>query len=466
MTKQLAFALYIQNKINEIFNVLKPVHRARDLGVPLLGDSPFTEDLVAKYKQYQNASTVKECREYGDAVLEFMRGYFKVTFELISDGSLRADREVERIQTHTEQPIVALRDFDADPECANLVYTIATRFHGIASVQDLQNAHPEFYDRIPELINRINTLWLDIISIDPDNQLITLNNDDYQSICSLVNKIPIEPDHRLAKLIEKRNTEMGALYLILSEIAPEHYINYINKKIREYSNKDISEYPLLFSARSVIELRSIGIHTIIDFLTHDYSALRKKTTINKFELIEAKIRLASKMKWNCEKYDISIVHPSVAGDQTVKSLFDAVRHLRENFDRDNITYKDILDSKEIIISPKKSNVRRLIYRIIAFVRDFSKRCLEFDPFDFEPYPSNWNYTSHLTASELKTLKIKKDNSYIIGSLEDFSESEKSEMNQENEENMPSGLENNVENNLEKNQEIILSDNGEINNAKK
>ena len=36
LTKQLAFALFVQNKVNEVYNVLRPVPKARDLGAPEL----------------------------------------------------------------------------------------------------------------------------------------------------------------------------------------------------------------------------------------------------------------------------------------------------------------------------------------------------------------------------------------------------------------------------------------------
>jgi hypothetical protein len=408
LTQQLAFALFTLNKANEVFNVLKPVPRARDVGIPELGDTPLTQDLATKYRQYQNASTPNDIRSLADSVIEFISGYFKVTFELISEIPTRAENEVERIENHIEKPIVIQRDYRINPKCAQIVFALATRLEKKCTLQDLQHSFPTLYDEIPDIIDYITNKWKGLIEYDPNTQIISLNDSDYRDILALVAHEPIEPNHRLAKLIEKNNKNMGALYFILEKVAPPEFKSYILKQENKYFNLSLKEFPTLFTALQVKELNTKKLCTALDFLECDYSFLKYQTKMTKAEIIEAKTRLASKMKYDCKDFEIDLIHPSILMDQQIKSISYAVRDLKAYFKNDNLTYQDILAQDEILLQPDDAITRRICYRIIAFIRDYHEKCMEADFEDFKPYPKNWNYTSHLKPKELRSLNIKKD----------------------------------------------------------
>lgn len=425
MKSQLAFALFTLNKINEIYNVLKPISRARDLGVPELGETPMTEDIAFKFKQFQQSSTLKECKKFGDDVFNFIKGYFKVTFELISELSVKSDTEVDRIENRIDKPVVVLRDFHTNPECAKIVYTLATRFNGVASMEDLQYAFPHYYDEMPQLVNNIISKWKGLIEFDQDTQIIQMDDRDYRDICALVNYEPIDPDSRLANLIEKHNLEMGSIYYLLEKSVPKEYIEFTRKKQRRYLDLSISQFPSLFSKKQLVELESKGILTAKDFLERDYHFLKYNSHLLKSEIIEAKISLAYKMKWNCKNFELDLIHPSASGEHDVSVFKHALKHLRDFFNKANLTYNDIIGKKEILLSPKDSHVRRVCYRIIAFVRDFSERCLTNEFENFEPYTQKWVFTQHLTQNEVGSLKIKKDSrlmNIIYSDNDDFSNS--------------------------------------------
>ena len=431
LTQQLAYAKFVQNKINEVYNVLKPVSRARDLGVPELIDSPLTEDLATKYREYQNASTPKEIRSLADSLLNFMTGYFHVTFELISEVPQRTDPEIDRITNHIEKPIVTLRDYRINPKCAQIVYTIATRLEKKCTLQDLQHIFPTLYDELPDLIDYITQKWKGLIKYDKETETISLNDNDYRDILALVCYEPIEPNHVLAKLIEKNNKNMGALYYILEKIAPPEFQSFILKQEHKYFNLALKEFPTLFTKLQVKELNNKKIFTALDFLGCDYSFLKYQTKLTKAEIIEAKIRLASKMKYDCKDFEIFLIHPSIIGGGSIQDIPKALIVLRKHFNKDNLTFEDILSQNEIKISPEETSRRLVCYRIIAFIRDFYKKCMEDDFEDFKPYTKIWNYMSLLKPNESKLLNIKKDDTLKNSNIGELKEKPNKDLTKDN-----------------------------------
>lgn len=412
MKSQLAFALFALNKTNEIFNVLKPVSRARDVGVPELGETPLTEDIALKFKQYQQSSTLKECKKAGDDVFTFIKGYFKVIFELVSELSVKSDKEVDRIENRIDEPTVLLRDFNINPQCAKIIYTLATRFNGVASMQDLQHAFPHYYDEMSQMINNIIAKWKGLVELNQETQLIQMDDRDYRDICALVDYEPIDPDSRLADLIEKHNQEMGSIYYLLEKSVPKEYIEFTRKKQRRYLDLSLFQFPSLFSKKQLYELETKGILTANDFLERDFHFLKYNSHLLKSEIIEAKISLAYKMKWNCKDFELDLIHPSICGDQSPEFISDAIANLRDLLNKVNLTYDDILSKTEILFTSKHRVYTRYCYRIIAFVRDFHERCLTNEFETFKPYPKDWNFSNFLTQKEVDALKIKKDISLI------------------------------------------------------
>jgi hypothetical protein len=126
-------------------------------------------------------------------------------------------------------------------------------------------------------------------------------------------------------------------------------------------------------------------------------------------IIEAKIRLASFLKWDTSSFEIDIVHPSVVPNCTTRNILQAISDLKQFVGKKTVTYGDILNQSEIVLSLSNSEYKRICYRIIAFIRDFSDKCLTNNFQDFEQYPSTWNYTSLLKPSENASLQTKSDN---------------------------------------------------------
>lgn len=371
----------------------------RKLGRPKLGTLRLPEDggLIQNYDTIQETDTLEDCKKSADKCFRHFLTVQEAKDEFVEKIGNNAKYMLEKMEKRQNKPIIRMRDYDRDPECKCVAREIA-RLGGTTTIEKLRNMMPWRRDEIESIVERITLIWKDMLYLSEDGTII-MNSFDVRSINAITDTDPITTKSTFKKIYNYVNKRDLQLLKIIKYQNVKEIRDFTDDLIQALENQSIQDYTDLIPEWDIPKLFEMKVFTGKAFAEATFSDLRFKTNMSIDTIINAKLNIALSLNWHCRNYEINIIHPSIAGNLQHSTLQGAISELKRFINKDIVTYGDILDMGEILLPSTQFNNKRMAYRIIAFIRYFTKKCKFGNSTNFIPLGPNWQFKQELRGAE-------------------------------------------------------------------